>query len=93
MSQHGKWKVGPVTVNGNHHIFAFDTDTGATVVAFEVLPHHARLIAAAPQMAEALRQLVDAIEDYIDDGSLPRDAESHETMRNARAALAKAGGK
>lgn len=52
---------------------------------------NARKIAAAPELAEALRMVVAAMVDYEMEAETEAPASHREMMRKARAALAKAG--
>lgn len=88
-----QWTPGPWVLERNSARIEVRTSPDTTYAFTHADDANARLIAEAPAMAEALRQLVDAIEDCVDDGGLPRDAENSEAMRNARAILASIEGK
>lgn len=98
----GKWTPGPWHCHRNPDFWEFGSDEHgqlgdvcasafsvegwAPVNAEEVMEANVRLIAAAPELYEALKDLVEETADMLTWGCEP------DVIRNARAALAKAKG-
>lgn len=77
-------RPGDGTPNGDIH---------AEVIATVYEDADAQLIAAAPELLEALRTLYRDVEFLIEDGTLPASARNHAAMSEARAAIQKAEGR
>ena len=93
------WKVA-VEDRTDYRLFSVEADNGAGITDFDCCPeqfdHHegfanARLIAAAPELYEVLRECLDVL-DEVEECFQEVDEETSKMMGKARAALEKAGG-
>ena len=97
MSKHtpGPWEIGPGRGDVLLDEYEIQPANGRGPIALASGLDDARLIAAAPDLLEALRNWLDAHEEFFtaDDDDIMAGLKLHESYERARAAIAKAEGR